>query len=263
MKRTIVAGIMGMILMVSAVFALTTPLPIVVVVSPIGQNTQYLVSVTNLRTNEVMSGYTNSAGEFAVEWGNSVSGFNTGDQFKITMGTQTRTITYVNIGGTLFKDATGNPLTFVSLTPIETVTCNCHTSNCPTCPSCGTCPAEKVCPTCYCNATICPAEKICPGVPICPAPIVCPGEKVCPTGNTNLFDSLLAYVLALVAGAGIGFVVRRNKDGSLSVQATQHKHFGMEYYHSINTIHKNINITHPKGELVPLYKDEKYVPKTS
>ena len=79
-------------------------------------------------------------------------------------------------------------------------------------------------------------------------------------------EMLITLILAFF-GIGLGsgtygykFVIRRRKGtGKPEIQLTQHKHYGVERYHSIYTLHKDKEIRHPRGCRNPIYKNGKFV----
>lgn len=266
----LMAGIIIAIMSVGIIHAEGNPLPIVVKLIPDSTTFgNYDVSVTNMRTGETLSGKTNEYYEFVIDWANLLNGYNKGDKFSIKVLGQIKEITFVGTPPIEFKDSLGNPAdinVFVvsELCPsqcIKTVSVGSGSgcNKCPNCPSisCPNCPSNY-CPNCpECKPTTC-VDTICPNAPVCPTCKTCEVTE-CPVCNAGLFDNIMGLILALVTGAGIGFVVRRNKDGKIAVQVTQHKHFGAESYHSINTIH--LKNPHTKGDVVPKYSaDGKYIP---
>lgn len=277
MRAKLLAGLIFLLIGVGLVQAQVLPLPIIVKLTPDPSSPfgVYNVSVTNMRTGEVMKGETNGAYEFVIDWANSKQGYQKNDHFTISILGQTKEIIYVGIPPVEFRDLSGNSadinvFVLADICPsycIKTVyqnepchcggsgcpSCNCPSCNCPDCPSC---PDSYDCPTCYCEVNVCPT---CPIEKTCE---VCKECETCPICESNIFSQILLIILGVLAGgAGVGIVVRRNaKTGKLEVEVTKHKHKNYNFYHSIYTMHQKQ--PHLKGEINPTYTEEGYyVPK--
>jgi hypothetical protein len=80
----------------------------------------------------------------------------------------------------------------------------------------------------------------------------CEECKECPDLTINYF--ITAIVIAIVsAGLTYGYGLKIYKKDSGEV-VTMHTHPGVKGYHSINTLHSNLKIRHPKGMVIPKYE---------
>ena len=241
MKSMITAFVLVLFVAISVASAAFVPLPISGRISNEGNLEGIQVTITDLNTGETITTFTNSFGEYLFDWSNSVQKWTAGDTFSISVGSIVQTV-----------KATG--------APIE-ADFDLHGIVCPTCQKCecGSCPAppvcqEVICPACsekHCPSITCPDTPACPITPACPEPEECP---VCPQPDpfwSAVLPLLSAIVGALAGGAGIKFVLRKDKSGKTTLQVTQHKHDGSPDYHSIYTMHKNY--THPSGVINPQY----------
>lgn len=258
---------------------LTTPLPIAVQLSVPNevQACYYEVKITNERTGEVERGLTNQYFEYLVDWANSDLKYQYGDIFKIESAGKVVEIRYTASPPTELIDInSGEDINFVKISIeksehskyciegleeeiiIITPVCpDCPDCNCPVCLECPNCDCQvcNECPNCNCPEDITPYKECNSCCEECPK---CTGTDM----NTLILFILSFFGIGLAGGTyGYKFVVRKRKGtGKLEIQITQHKHCGMNRYHSINTIH-NKN-PHKKGEINPKYTSYgKYIPE--
>jgi len=273
--KGVLMGILSFLIVISVVSAsnLITPLPIVVKVIPsenIVEYERYEVRITNLRTNETITGYTNEYLEFSVDWANSEKGYEIGDVFEIVALNQSTRIKYTGEPPTELVNAyTGEDVSIVYFYMDKVCESFCIKEKVIYIPS--ECP-EDTTPYAECNSCCEPClECICPPCP----EVECPEDTTpyercdscCPDCPETIPMEMLVTLILTFFGIGFGsgtygykFVIRRRKDsGKLEAQITQHKHYGINRYHSIYTIHRDERIRHPKGCRNPIYKDGRFV----
>ena len=122
--------------------AILFPLPIVVNVITPGSPANIPVGITNLRTGVMVTGYTNSIGEYVVDWANINGQYTDGDYFKIKVFEMEQTVQFVG------------PVPLIA--QFNLVEVGCFT-------------AEQC-------ESFCPEPIICPEIP---KPIICPPEINC------------------------------------------------------------------------------------
>lgn len=218
-----------MLLCASGVAALREPMPIAVKVVAVYQNA-IPVSVTNLNTAEAMSGTTNTIGEVIFDWGNSNSGFQNGDRFRITVAGEDKILTYDG-------------------TPFGVITFNLIPEDCPKCLTVSEqlpyfCPEiEELCPEEFYRACA-DLDETPYNYEDCKTLITCP---VCPDVTINYIISLIAGII-LAAGAGSGIKIYKKRNGGVAIH---HKHVGIRAYHDPNVLHNNPLYRHKRGEIAP------------
>jgi hypothetical protein len=246
MKNFIIVALVALMLVASTTAQLL-PLPISGRISNEGSLEGIQVDIKNLNTGEAITVFTNGNGEYLFDWSNSVQKWQTGNDFTITVGGIIKTVKF-----------TGMPIEAdFDLHGIVCPVCvECHCGSCNECPACETCPSCSECPAC--PGITCPEPTVCPTPPACPE---CEDTPECPTPDSFW---MTAYLLlsgiagALVGGAGVKFVLRKDAKGNLALQVTQHKHDGHTDYHGINVVHKTY--WHPPGTVNPIYdKDGKFI----
>jgi len=256
MKLAILSLVLSILMMSSLAAAQSLPVPVAGTITTDGWLGGYAVTVTNTRTGETITIYTNEYGQYFLDsWTNHFATPRIQDVFKIEVEDEFQNIIY--LGG-----------------PIEAnfdldVTC-------PKCPPVQDCPVCLDCPDCI-DCPPCDCDSCCPSCPTCPidntpyaecdscceiSVTLCQAYKdeICEYEPSDLWSDilwLLALVIGLPVGGGIGFTISRWKTGKLHLSVNRHKHEGYSYYHSIFTEHKNY--WHPKGVLNPKYKDGKYI----
>lgn len=198
------------------------PLPIAVKVLN-DQNVEGLyITVRNVRTGEQMEQFTNNAGEAIFDWANSRLKFSDGDRFIVTFLDMTQEFVY-----------TGKAVPIIVFDLYGKF---------PDCPLDIVCPPKVDCPTCQ----ICDTCQTCD---------TCEECQVCEEVDEN---KALELLLGVIVGAGVSGAAVYVRLG----QKAQHYHRGIRSYHSIFTRHRDPDISHPRGELAPVYRkntEGKYV----
>jgi len=217
MKKIIISTVLMTLLVFSLVQATTSPLPIggKVANSPAGIG----VRVTNLRTGEYLQTAVNSGGEWLIDWANSVQKYQDGDSFRIEIPIcsfciQTTQYTAGSLG--IFVE-----FDLISIFPSTTTTTTVPETTTTTIPEC---------PECVKDYT----EEIIVGVLVL---------IFATAGGVALIKK---YFLAFVKN-GWGVRIYKSLDGKSVI--VYHKHPGITSYHDPDTVHKDVNIRHPKGKV--------------
>lgn len=101
------------------------------------------VILKNLRSLETVSVKTSNAGEFMVDWANTVQKYQPGDAVTVSVLGITRSVQLPDVD-----------VIFI------TVNSECPPSiTCPTCPDCPTCPEPVACDSCCSDCPICPISS--------------------------------------------------------------------------------------------------------
>lgn len=229
--RKILSILIGMIFLFPLVLSTNIPLPIAGTFK--GLNIPVDVRITNLRTGISVTERTNENDELVYDWLNSpnvISGnkFESSDSFEIRVlicDSSPNCVKTVKFSGGIILinfDLTGENLPCPEL---------------PVCEECQVCETCEVCETCDSCDSCCPEEGITLG-------------------------QVLIYVFSsiglLSVGAGVQYTITKRKDGKVTMTITKHKHFGVDNYHSVYTLHMKPDIRHPKGMVNPQYKDGKF-----
>lgn len=230
MMKKIIALMVGL-LFINSVTALTLPCPIGgKIINNNGNVNGLTVILTNARTNEVMNVYSNSAGEFIVDWANTIDKYADGDKINIVIK-ECETNDVCKFSVTIH----GNPI-YLEMDISDAGLDYCPPVDCPDYPVCPDCP-DCICPTTITTTSI-PCE-VCEECPTCP---------VC----NDIFAAVAAIFIGF--GFGYGYKVYTTKTGQV---VGLHKHPGIIAYHNPDTLHSNPKIRHPKGMINPKYaKDE-------
>lgn len=149
--KKIMMGLFG-ILMMSIALATISPAPIGGKITCLYGDTAYpavnqLVTLTNLRTSEIVTTQTTPMGEFIVDWANTIQKYQSGDVVVIKVDGITSEV--------LLPDAS---LSFINLPTVCKVS-PLECPECPVCPECPTCPKPIECDSC------CPECEECPTIP--------------------------------------------------------------------------------------------------
>jgi hypothetical protein len=122
-----------MALMASLALATIQPNPIIVKITAGSPSVE--VRQTNLRTGEVMSGYTDENGEFLAEWANSFYKYQVGDVFRIQVADYSKDITFTGMPiDVIYVDMlvpTTTTLTTTTTVTTIPVACDSCCSECP------------------------------------------------------------------------------------------------------------------------------------
>jgi len=222
-----------------------TPMPIIVKVLT-DTNQAVYCEITNLNTDEKVTGYTNAQGEFMVDWANTDYKYTKGNEFLVKCINKEVRVKYTGEPPTELVNAkTGEDVDIIRFDFTSGTTATTTTAPTTTTTSTTTTTTIRECPAC-----------VCPECPEC----VCPECEKCPATLEFIITMILAFFgIGLGAGTtGYKFVVRRRRGGKLEMQVTQHKHVGIDRYHSIYTLHNDPKIRHPRGCKNPIYKDGQY-----
>ncbi len=231
-----IALLFTILYLVMPVYGLSEPNPIAVKAI-----TNYNVGVSNLnviitneRTHERVLGKTDVNGEFLTDWSNSQLKYQIGDAFTIQVDNIVKSITYSGYIGIVTFDFTGKIIV----------------QQCPICNPCTPC-AKTECPPIACPVADCP-DISCPTVS-CPELV----QPSCPSTDTTL-NYIATLLLSLLVGTGVGLSIYRDEKGNIKINVRSHRHFGVNYLHSIYTVHRE-PYTHGYGEPLPIYKNGKYI----
>ena len=270
MKR-ILGFILTLMLLMSIGYSAPAP-PVLVSGEIVGYNVAGIdVIIKNTRTGFTTTIPTNHFGEFHYEY---LDDLNCGDSIYTTVLGITETgSTVCNINGDVdgyINSRTG--LWFIQFDFSGSCpTCNCLRcdSCCPSC-ECGSgggsvivqdCSEEKCaelfpceeCPVCE-ECVPCEQCQDCPNLDdYCPEYQDCEVCVECPPCDSGLIGTIIAIILSLVAGAGIGLSVYKDKYGKLKFSIRSHRHTGRNYLHSIYRVHRS-PYTHEHGEVMPKYE---------
>jgi len=233
MKKIIIPLILTMMLLAVNVYAFGLPIVISGYVRNEGDISGITVTLRNMRTGGEMLLKTSGSGHFLFDVGNIAFGVRAGDTFEIGVNEHR-----------IFID----DFNWVTYQPYE-VEIDLFGRECPKCFECDVCED--------CPPPECPDCKVCEDCPepiVCPEPVICPEPEECPDPDENKAMEILltAIIAAGVAGGAVSL--------TLSSKA-QHYHRGIRSKHSIFTRHRDSEIRHPIGEIVPLYKkiNNKYI----
>jgi len=233
-----------MILAISTVTAMSTPMPVSVKITNEGVLSGYEITQRNTRTGEIIKTVTDGSGFALYDWSNSEFKWFPGDTIEIQV---TSCKDYPSCTQDVKIDSQGSPI-YVQIDLTSEVP--------PECPDCPTCPDPVVCP----EPTICPEPEVCPAdtTPYAECDSCC-AEPECPPATTEaLIYMLVTGILGAAGGAAVftrvfnnrmftgmrtGMKVYRGLDGEIKVF---HKHPGTKGYHDPNTVHRGKE-AHPKG----------------
>ena len=138
----------GLMLAMSVGMATVSPAPVGGVVKfqysdgTMGPAMDQTVTLKNMRSMEVVTTQTSSAGEFLVDWANTVQKYQFGDIVSISVLGVTRSVQ--------LPDA---DLTFININS------QCPVTPCPACPDCQACPEQVACDSCCSDCPICPTSS--------------------------------------------------------------------------------------------------------
>jgi len=213
-------------------FALMTPLPIVakIVSEPCSG---VVVSITNTRTGETLSGLTNDGCEYNVDWANTISKYSEGDTFRVTSQDFIKEFTYLGAPPPVQYFSFDIPCSVLKTLDYG---------------------ERLIIKDDKCNIDVTAPEKpICEDCDVCDVCDVCPDGECPEQGLETLIITVLASLLIGGAAAGTGVKFYQKRSGEI---ARQHKHPSIRGYHDIDIQHRNPKIRHPKGKLTPKYKKD-------